>query len=150
VGSKWSWGAGHLLANQPGFLSIGDAGWGAKWGGFTLPIDLKAFGAAGCSWEIRPVLSFPFVVNSRSVATVPGLQIPKDPRLANIRFYVQAAYSYPKANALGWLFLPSLEWRIGSFEDHNAAAIGAVNNSPPSKLGTGLVGDPAPYCRITY
>ena len=30
VGSRWGWTAGPLLANQPGFLIFGDAGWGSK------------------------------------------------------------------------------------------------------------------------
>lgn len=150
VGSSWSWSAAPLLVGQPGFFSIGDAGSGAKWAGFTLPISLQTLGAPGCLWEIRPLLSFPFVVNTLAQGVVTGLKIPSDPRLANVKLFVQGAYSYPGANALGWLFLPSVEWRIGSFEDHNAAALGSANNSPPSAMGVGVGGDPVPYCRITY
>jgi len=152
VGSQWSWSVGHLQPNQPGFLMLGDAGWGSKWGGLTLPIDLKPFGAPSCFWALRPIVSFPFLVNTGGGAVVAGLRIPNDPRLGNAKLYTQAAYAFPKANALGWIFLPSLVWRIGTFEDHHAAAIGSVNYTPPTqnKLAVGMRGDPAPWCRITY
>ncbi len=150
VGSKWSWAASNLEPNAPGFLTIGDAGWGSKWAGLTLPIDLKIFGAPRCTWDVRPLLTLPFVVDSKTWAQVPGLLIPKDPRLANVKFYFQGAYAYPKANPLGWLFLPSLEQRIGSGRDHRAAALGIEKNNPLSKNGIGVLGDPVPYLRITY
>ena len=150
VGSKWSWHAGTILVNQPGFLMLGDAGWGSKWAGLTLPIYLNSYGAPGCTLGIRPTVFLPFVVDKLGQGNVNGLSIPNDQRLANANFYLQGAYAYPKANALGMLFLPSLKYRIGSGEDHHGATVGAANSSPPSKWGSGLLSDPVPYCRITY
>ena len=153
VGSKTDWMAWPLLANQTGFLMLGDAGWGAKWGGLSLPIDLKPFGAAGCRWGVRPLITFPVLVDWRGNGTAKGIRIPADPRLANRKLYTQAAYTYPKANALGMLFLPSLEWRIGSGEKLDASAIAGYtyNNVPPGKVANHVMFDPTvPFCRITY
>jgi len=153
IGATTSWYGAPLKPNQPGFLAIGDAGWGSRWGGLTLPIDLSPFGAPGCKWELRPLLFFPFLVNSRGGGAVSGIRIPSNPRLANLNLYAQGAYAYPKANALGWLFLPSLEWRIGTGEDHDSAAIAAYtyNSIPPGKVSNHwMLGNPVPWCRITY
>jgi len=150
VGAKWTWRASPLWALQPGLLTIGDAGWGAKWAGMTLPIDLKRFGAPGCTWDVRPLFSVPFVVNGFGQTPVISLSVPNNPALANFKIYLQGSYAYPGANALGWLFLPSLEIRIGSGVDTNAATLGQQNNNPPIKQGWSLVTNPAPYCRLTY
>jgi len=116
----------------------------------TLPIDLKRFGAPGCTLGVRPLLLLPFVVNNQGLASLSGLVIPGNPKLANTIFYIQGAYAYPKANVLGLQFLPSLKYRVGTFEDHNGASLGQVRNNPPGKWGGGLQGDPVPWCRITY
>ena len=149
-GSYWSWGAGSLLPKAPGFLMLGDAGWGSKWAGLTLPVNLKMIGAPKCTLDVRPFLILPFVVDQRGGARVQGFWLPKDPRLANVKLYYQAAYAHPKANALGWLLLGSLEQRIGTGEDHHGASLGASNYTSSVTHGTGLLGDPVPWCRITY
>ncbi len=150
-GSRWSWSAGPLLAKQPGFLAIGDAGRGSKWGGQPLPFDLKALGAPGCTWSLRPVLFFPFVVDALNQGSSMGHRIPKDARLVHARIYMQGAYAWPKANALGWLFLPAFRWRIGSNEDHGATALGVGKDLQRSKVAKWWFRDhPVPWCRITY
>lgn len=153
VGSKTDFRTATLLANQSGFLSLGDAGWGSKWGPLSMPIDLTPFGAPGCTWDVRPLVSFPLIVDGSGLGIATGIQIPNDPRLSNLNLYTQGAYTYPGANALGLLFLPSLAWRLGSGEDPECTAIASY--TLPGYPITGVsnhwaLDNTAPYCRITY
>lgn len=113
LGNDWWVSYLSLPPNLKGIGVLGASGIGGSWAGMMLPIDLTAYGAPGCTWNVSVDITVPLINSSSNVYTWPVLRIPSDPALAGETFYEQAALLDPSANALGVGTTRSSKWTIG-------------------------------------
>jgi hypothetical protein len=149
VGGAFQWWGVPVPVGAPGLLLMGLKGHGEQWGSTWLPLNLSAIGAPRCYLDLEPLVMFPFVGDASGGAAVNGLKLPKAPALARMPVYFQAAYSAPSANALGWLFMPSLRVEVGSGEKCNAHTVWTNRMTGVHKWGSRFPGR-ALRIRLTY
>jgi hypothetical protein len=135
LGGAWTLAHEDLLPNVAGVAWIGSKGAGATYQGRTLPIDLAALGAPGCTLSASPEFVVLLKAFGRSAAW-PRLAIPNDPALARRSFYDHSLWFDPAANALGAVSGRSSEWVIGDGRGAPAALLYATGDASSGASGT--------------
>jgi len=101
-----------LQAAPTSQLILALGGWDIEWYGVSLPLDLGAVGATGCT------LFAPLHSTIQSVSTASGtvrwnLQLPNDPIIVGSSIYLQALIADAAANQLGFSFSNAGRMLIG-------------------------------------
>jgi hypothetical protein len=132
VGGTWYVNnQGGLPANMVGFGALGSQGVGGTWSGIPLPIDMAAYGAPGCKWNVEILISTPLIVmgTSANIYQWPTLPIPNNPALAGVNYSDQSLVLDPLANAWGVVAGWSSTWTIGSGVGALARHVGTSGNT---------------------
>ncbi|MGE3172776.1 MAG: kelch repeat-containing protein [Planctomycetota bacterium] len=96
------------IAAAPGQALVGFLGFDrTTWNGAALPADLGAIGMPGCDLLLAPWLWSPIGADWL-------IQVPGDPALLRLQFYLQVLVADPLANPLGAIATAGVEVRIGS------------------------------------
>lgn len=90
--------ASSLPANQAGVLFFGSNN--ENWNGATLPLDLTAYGMAGCSLHVSLDVGLPMTADAQGFASTP-FAVPSVSSLIGLAMFGQYATLDPGANTLG-------------------------------------------------
>ncbi|MCA8970855.1 MAG: hypothetical protein KDC95_13760 [Planctomycetes bacterium] len=101
VGVSFSVDLAAAATSVPAVLVLGASN--TSWNSITLPLDLTAAGAKGCSLVASADFMLP-LLTSTSGAAVITINVPNDPTLYKAQFYNQFIVADPKANSLGFAF----------------------------------------------
>ncbi len=101
LGKTVDFSLSDLGKNMPGLFLVGTSD--SKWGGFTLPLDLSALGAKGCSLLTSILIMGPGTADANGLFKL-SVPIPNIQSLRGTRMVLQGLALDAKANPLGMAF----------------------------------------------